>query len=180
MSRAARNDEHSVGSDLLKGAVAGALGVWVMDKVGWRMWDREDPQALDRELRARPHGRDVAHEMAHKAAGAVGVQMADRQPHPAGMAVHYALGVVPGAIYAAARRRAPKVAVMSGAVYGFALWALNDEAVAPLLGVAAGPTEYPPQAHVRGLVSHVALGVATDLALDAMDRADHRVPALHG
>lgn len=168
--REARDDRRSLAGDLLKGAVAGGLGVWVMDKVGWYMWDREDRTKLDREIEARPHGRDVAHNMAHKLAGAVGVEMSDRQPHPAGMLVHYGLGILPGAMYAAARRRAPVVAAMSGAVYGFALWALNDEAAAPVMGVAGAPGEYPVQAHVRGLVSHVALGVATDVALDAMDR----------
>ncbi|MDP9405096.1 MAG: hypothetical protein M3O86_00620, partial [Actinomycetota bacterium] len=43
------------------GAVAGAAGVWAMDKVGWALYGRESPRALDRERAARVDGQDTAH-----------------------------------------------------------------------------------------------------------------------
>ena len=42
----AERDE--VGGDMLKGAIAGAVGVWVMDRVDWYMFDHEDPEARRR------------------------------------------------------------------------------------------------------------------------------------
>jgi hypothetical protein len=160
-----------VALDALKGAAAGAVGVWAMDRVTWWLWDREDPAALRREVRARPGGLDPAHAVANRVAGLVGTELEPRQPHPAGTAVHYALGMGPGAAYAVARRRFPAVATGAGLMYGLTLSLAEDEGMAPLLGLAGGPTEYPWQAHVRGLVGHLVLGAVTHAVLDLLDRA---------
>lgn len=45
---------------------------------------------------------------------------------------------------------------------------MNDLAASRLLGIAGPQHEYPWQAHLRGLVGHVGLGVVTDAMLDAM------------
>jgi hypothetical protein len=161
----------NVALDLLLGAVAGAAGVWVMDRVGWLMYDREDPSALAQEHRARPGDRDVAHAMVAKAGEVAGVDVPTEQPNSAGLAVHYGLGMVPGALYAAARHEVPALRAGNGALYGLGLFAMNDELAAPLLGVASGPDAYPWQVHARGLVSHVVLGVVTESVLKLFDRA---------
>ena len=57
-----------------------------------------------------------------------------------------------------------------GSLYGRGLFLVNDELLAPALGLAAGPLQYPWQAHARGLVSHLVLGAATDAALEVLDR----------
>jgi hypothetical protein len=159
-----------VAVDLAKGAIAGAAGVWLMDRVGWALYRREEPAALRREQEARAGGLDVAHAAANKLAGALGRPLAPAQPHPAGLAVHYALGAVPGALYAVLRRRARGLTAGRGLLYGLGLFLVNDELLAPALGLASGPTAYPWQAHARGLVSHLALGAATEAALEALDR----------
>ncbi len=153
----------------VKGAIAGGAGVWVMDQVGWGMYLREDPQALEREKRARVGGKDVAHVAAGKLAAAVGRKLTPAQPHPVGIAVHYALGVVPGALYGLLRGRVAGIGAGRGLLYGAVLFLLNDEILAPVLGLASGPTAYPWQAHARGLISHVVLGAATDTVLDVLD-----------
>lgn len=160
-----------VALDALKGAVAGAVGVWAMDRVAWWLWDREDPAALRREVAARPGGLDPAHAVANRVAGLVGAELEPRQPHPAGLAVHYALGMGPGAAYAVARRRVPAVGAGAGLLYGLALSLVEDEGMAPLLGLAGGPAAYPWQAHARGLVGHLVLGAVTHATLDLLDRA---------
>jgi hypothetical protein len=170
-SETSPNPPRNVALDLLLGAVAGAAGVWVMDRVGWLMYDREDPAALAHEHRARPGDRDVAHAMVAKAGEATGTDVPTEQPNRGGLAVHYGLGMMPGALYAAARHEVPALRAGNGALYGFGLFAMNDELAAPLLGVASGPGAYPPQAHVRGLVSHVVLGVVTESLLKLFDRA---------
>ena len=163
-------DRH-VALDLLKGAAAGAVAVWAMDRVGWWLWDREDPGALARERAARVEGMDPAHVAANRVADALGRPLTPRQPHPAGVAVHYAIGVGPAMAYAALRRRWPALRAGRGLAYGLGLFLAVDEGVVPALGLASGPAAYPWQSHARGLVSHLVLGVATDVTLDALDRA---------
>ncbi len=144
------------------GAVAGTAAVWAMDQLGWWLYRREDRGALRRELAARPEGLDTAHLSARKLGRLVGRDPGTRQPNPAGLAVHYALGTFPGAVYSLARRRYPLLGRDSGLSYGVTLFIVNDEIMAPALGVARGPQHYPWQAHARGLVAHIVLGVVTD------------------
>lgn len=158
----------SLAADIITGALAGAAGVWVMDRVGWFMYLKEDPAAVRQETKARVDGLDVAHATAKKIAGVIGKRLSPEQPNAAGIAVHYALGIAPGAIYAPLARRFPRMRAGKGLAYGLALYLINDELMAPLIGVASGPTAYPWQAHARGLVSHLVLGVATDVSLNAL------------
>jgi hypothetical protein len=43
------------------GALAGAAGLWVMDRVTWARMIRKDTDALDQEHQARPEGLDPMH-----------------------------------------------------------------------------------------------------------------------
>jgi hypothetical protein len=162
--------QRNVAVDMVLGALAGAAGVWVMDRVGWAMYDREDPAALAQEDRARAGGRDVAHAMVAKFGEVTGVDVPTGQPSAAGLAVHYGLGMVPGALYGATRNQVPGLRAGYGALYGLGLAVMNDEVAAPLMGVASGPGAYPWQAHARGLASHVVLGVVTESVLKLFDR----------
>lgn len=185
--------QRSVAVDMLLGAVAGAVGVWAMDRVGWYMYNHEDRDAIARELQARkggddvqytgperealarepqaqPAGKDVAHVGVEKAAGIAGIKADTSQPNAGGVALHYALGIVPGALHAVIRRKAPVMQAGSGALYGFGLYVINDELVAPSLGLASKPTEYPWQAHARGAITHTVLGVVTESLLRLFDR----------
>lgn len=167
--RNGRRNDDLVG-DLVKGAVAGAVGVWALDKVTWAMWNREDPQLLDREREARPGGMDPAHVMANRAAEAVGQELEPPQPNPAGVGVHYALGVMPGAIYGALQKRVDGVGAGGGLLYGLGLFLMQDEGLNPLMGTSGKPWEYPWQAHARGLVGHLVLGAVTHATFQALDR----------
>lgn len=153
-----------------KGAIAGAVGVWVMDQVGWGMYLREDPGASREEQQARVGGKDVAHVAAGKLACVVGKELSPKQPHPVGIAVHYALAIVPGALYGPLRHKVAGLSAGRGLLYGAGLFLLNDEILAPVLGLASGPSHYPWQAHARGLVSHMVLGAATDTVLGVLDQ----------
>lgn len=178
----------------LYGAAAGAAGVWVMDRVGSFLYQRENRDALARELKARKGdstvefaeaekeavdrhpqagaeaGEDVAHVGAEKLTRLVGSHVRTRQSNSGGLVLHYALGVLPGALHAIIRRRVPVMKAGSGALYGFGLFVLSDEIAAPALGLASGPGAYPWQAHVRGAVAHVVLGVVTESLLRLGDR----------
>jgi hypothetical protein len=158
-------------ADMVKGAIAGAAAVWVMDRVGWWLWDREDPAALRQEREARTEGIDPAHVVANKVAEAAGTSLNPRQPHPAGIAVHYAIGMAPAMLYAPLRRRVRGLGAGRGLLYGLGLFLVVDEGVVPALGLGGGPTEYPWQAHARGLATHLVLGAVTDGMLEVLDRA---------
>lgn len=165
------NRQSSLLGDLLKGAVAGAVGVIALDQITWAMWDREDPEALQREREARPGGLDPAHVVANRMAEAMGTKLTPKQPHAAGIAVHYGLGILPGAIYGALRKRAPIVGTGAGTAFGLALFLLQDEGLNPMIGTSGSPGEYPWQAHARGVVGHAVMGAIMDATLDMLDRA---------
>lgn len=168
-SRHRRRRNGGLAADLVKGAIAGAAGVYALDKVTWWIWHHEDPAALQQEREARPEGLDPAHVIANRAAEAMGTELTPKQPNPAGIGVHYALGILPGAIYGAFRNRIPAIGAASGMAYGLGMFLMQDETLNPLLGTSGGPTEYPWQAHARGLVGHLVLGFVTDAVLNVLD-----------
>lgn len=159
--------------DVVKGAVAGAAGVWIMDRVDWFMVAHEDQRAWRRTQAVRPNGKDPAHNMAGLAARAVGAEPPP-QPHPLGVATHYAVGMAPAMAYATVRRRLPGGILGRGLLLGLGMFLVEDEIINPLIGVAAPPGRYPWQAHARGLVAHLVLGVATEAALAALDQPRRR------
>lgn len=155
---------------IIFGAIAGTAGVWVMDRVGWFMYRREDPEALQQEKEARADGLDTAHAAANKVSKLGGKKLSS-QPHPAGLAIHYGLGVVPAILLAILIDDFPWLGLGYGLLYGFILFVVNDEILAPLLRFASRPNIYPWQAHVRGLVTHLVLGVVTVTLFQVMRRS---------
>lgn len=155
----------------VKGAIAGAIGVWALDKVTWAMWDRTSPQKLAQEvLEARPGGMDPAHVIANRAAEAMGTELSPKQPHPAGIAVHYAIGVFPGAAYGALRHKLPVLTAGGGTLFGLGLFLMQDEGLNSILGTSGRPAEYPAEAHFRGLVGHLVFGAAMHASLKLLDQ----------
>ena len=162
---------NSIASDMLLGALAGAAGVWAMDRVDWFNYRRVDATARRRTRRVRPGGEDPAHVMAGVAERAVGAELSPSRHHAAGTAIHYAIGIGPGALYGALRDRVPRVGTARGALYGLGLFILQDELGNAALGTGADPRAYPWQAHARGLAAHLVYGVVTDAVLGALRRA---------
>lgn len=185
--------ELNVPVEMILGAIAGAVGVWAMDRIGWYMYNHEDRDARAQELQGRVGGddveysaaekealaedpqtragKDVAHAIVEKTAHLTGLNVSTHQPSKAGIVTHFVLGILPGAVHAVVRRKVPAMGAAGGALYGFTLFVLNDEIAAPLLGIASGPRKYPWQGHVRGVVEHVTLGIVTELVLRLFDRA---------
>ncbi|SNR96156.1 hypothetical protein [Blastococcus mobilis] len=112
-----------------RGAAAGAVGVLAMDVVTWLMYRREDPADLAREQRARAFGQDTAHALVRRVAEAVGSDAGGEQPNGAGIAVHYALGMGPGA----ATPRSEE------STHGYAPGAVPSTASASLLSTTRSP-----------------------------------------
>jgi len=162
-----RGDQSRVVADALIGAAAGAAAVWVMDRIDWFNFKHEDASARRRTQAVRPEGLDPAHVLANRTAEALGSDLEPKGHNSAGVAVHYAIGVVPGALYGALRHRAPALGTGRGTLFGLGLFLLEDEGVNPLTGLSAKPQDYPWQAHARGFVAHAAYGLVLDTAVRA-------------
>ncbi len=151
---------------MILGAAAGAAGVWVMDRLDWWLWDKQ-PQDVRRRIEdARPGAMDPAHALANRLSERFrGRPLEPAQPHPAGLATHYLLGMFPAAVYGLLRRPFPQLTAGSGLFYGLGLFLAEDEGLGPALGLAGKPQDYPWQAHARGLLGHFAYGVITETVL---------------
>lgn len=156
--------------DTLKGIVAGSVAVWLLDQVTWNMYNNEDPVAHAREKRAQKEGKYVAQYAASRAARMAGRELTDREEWNYGQGIHYLLGIGPAVAYANLRHQYPAITMGRGLAYGFGLFVAMDELVAPATGLASGPTTYPWQAHARGLVGHLVVGVATDAIIGALNQ----------
>ena len=95
---------HTVGGDLIKGAIAGAVATFVMGKVTSYMYEHQDRDVRRREDEAR-EGRSAYETAAEKAAAAAGTTLRVRQRQDLGSAIHWTLGIGAGAVYAVLRRR---------------------------------------------------------------------------
>ncbi|MBD0274353.1 MAG: hypothetical protein ICV73_20770 [Acetobacteraceae bacterium] len=87
------------------------------------------------------------------------------------MAVHYGLGMVMGAAYAALRQRVGAVGAGRGVPFGLAMFALQDEGLNTLLGTGGPPGRYPWQTHARGAAAHALFGFVTDAVLRLLSRS---------
>lgn len=151
------------------GMVAGAIGVWALDRADYFMWNREDPETRARTRTVRPHGEPPAGVVVTELEQASGRELDDRQHDAAQTAVHYAIGIGPAAAYALVRDELPG-GPARGLLYGLGVFLLQDEGVNAVTRLGANPRDYPWQAHGRGLISHLVYGFTTELALSAMER----------
>jgi hypothetical protein len=157
-------------SGALMGAAAGFAAVWIMDRVDWFAYEHEDAAARERTEAVRPDGMDPAHVAADRIARRAGVTLEPRDHNPAGLAMHYAIGVVPAAFYGGFRESVPQISAGHGALFGMAMFLGHDEVMNPLLGLAAKANEYPWQAHGRGFIAHLAYGLTLETLLRLTDR----------
>lgn len=168
MARRVRS-RHTVGRDLVKGAIAGAVATYVMGKVTSYLYEHEDRDARWAEDEARG-GRTAYEVAAEKAAAAAGTTLQTRQRQELGSAIHWALGIGAGAAYAVLRRRVQVLGRAAGTAFGTGFWAFLDEGLVPALGLTPGPTAFPWQSHARGFVGHLTFGTVTDGTLRLLDR----------
>jgi uncharacterized membrane protein YagU involved in acid resistance len=160
-----------VAIDAVKGALAGAVAVWVMDRVTWDLYRNQPPEAFRQEKEAQVEDTFAAQVAAKKAAEATGTDLSEEQVYDRGQVIHYAIGMLPGALYGALRDRREGVGTWRGLAYGLALFLIADELLNPLLGLTSGPTRYPWQTHARGLIGHLVLGGVTDTVFDVLSQA---------
>lgn len=167
------NNASDMMSNALKGAIAGAVGVWAMDRLDWFLYNRQDAESRRLIEEVRPGGLDPAHVAANRAAHMVGKELHPAQPHPAGIAIHYALGIGPGAIYGALRERLPVSSPSQDYLYGLGLglglFVVQDEGLNQAMGLSGKQKDYPWQSHARGLIAHLTFGLVANAVLNLLD-----------
>lgn len=167
-------DGGAITTDLIRGAVAGAVAWWAMDQVLMALYDREDPVVRGRETGARG-GVPALERVAERGASSIGLALTERERRQAGTALQWTVGIGMGALYGALRGRLPGVRAGRGLRYGAAASLLVDEGLIPLLGFTPGPTAFPWQTHARGLVGHLVFGVVAEITLGLLDRGSRSV-----
>jgi uncharacterized protein DUF1440 len=158
----------SIREDLIKGAIAGAVATWVMDKATSVMYAREDRRARRREDEAR-EGKTAYGVAAEKAAGVLGQRLDAEERERLGGALHWALGIGAGAAYAVLRRRFESIGRGAGIGFGTLFWAAVDEGLVPALGLTRAAAAFPWQTHARGLAGHLTFGTVADRTLRLLD-----------
>ena len=154
--------------DAIRGALAGAAATYLMDLVTTGIYEAQPAEATKLEAIGRPNGKGAVTNMVDRFETESGIAIPlERRPLVENV-VHYALGVVPGALYGVIRRWIPFARLGRGLAYGLATFVVNDEYLNTKLGFA-GPIEaYPPEAHLRGLAGHAVLGVATETGIQLL------------
>lgn len=154
---------------IMKGAFAGAAAVLVMDWITRRLYLNESRDAFEQEKQAQVGAKWGSHTAAEKLEQKLGIQLTEHQRFLLGRMIHYAMGIMPGMMYGVMSKRFPQIRRGGGLLFGLALFLLQDEMLGPMMGITSPPGEYPWQAHARGLVGHLALGLALDAALETLD-----------
>lgn len=154
--------------DAIRGAIAGAAATWVMDQVTTLLYETQAPEVTSQEQAARPNGKSSVTNMVDRFEAETGVVVPAKQRPMVESLVHYALGAVPGALYAVVRKWLPFSRAGAGLAFGLALFALNDEYLNTALGFAGPPQDYPPETHFRGLAGHAVLGVTTETGIQLL------------
>ncbi len=154
--------------DAVRGAIAGAAATWCMDRITTAMYEVQAPEVTRQEEAAQPNGKSSVTNLIDRVEAETGfVIPAERRPLVE-QAIHYALGVVPGAVYGVIRRYVPFARVGRGLAYGLVLFVVNDEYLNTKLGLAGPPGAYPIESHLRGGVGHAVLGVTTETGIQLL------------
>ena len=139
-----------------------------MDQVTTGLYEAQPPEVTKLEAAGRPNGKSSVANLVDRVESATGFTLpATRRPMVEN-AIHYALGIVPGAMYGVVRRYLPFARLGRGLAFGLALFAINDEYLNTKLGLAGPMEAYPPETHLRGLAGHAVLGVGTETGIQLL------------
>jgi hypothetical protein len=152
------------------GALAGALATIAMEPVTEFLYEHEDDEHRKREDELRKQSSPLA-TLAARLIELVGAEPTEERKQRLATVLHWGYGMGWGAFYAVLRRRMPVLRKALGFPFGVLFALIGDEAMNQILGLTPPPKAWPIDAHVRGLVGHVAYAAAAETALRALDAA---------
>ncbi len=100
-------------------------------------------------------------------AALAGRQSSEDQSNKASLVFHYGLAVSRAPLYPLLSRRAGLSPTAAGLGTGAAMSLIADELMTPALGFSAPNRDYPLATHVRGVVAHLAFGLAVAAVYEA-------------
>lgn len=165
-------DRH-IAKGLFAGLVGGLIGTIVMTEFqnGWSGASRAlnnrkaDSNSVAQEQQGEQEKEDATMKAAGKIAELTGHQLSHEQKKKLGPLVHYSFGTLQGAVYGSVTEMTGDSAgLLSGLIFGAALFLAADEAAVPALGLSGKPAEYPLSSHLYGLASHLVYGLSADIA----------------
>lgn len=158
-----RVDDKSLRKGIIAGAIAGMAGVYAMNlaRRGWAVVE-QNVAALDEEAGSQQDPATL------RAAEEISIAVRNRgltesEKEAAAETVPYGIGLASGAAYGVIAEMAPVVGAGMGIPFGVVLFGVVDEVAVPGVGLSDRPVEIPAEVHARGLVAHVAFGLATEL-----------------
>lgn len=161
-------------SKVLTGLVVGVVATQALDVLSEVIYRKESRLLRFRENKTR--GFAHAYERAvDKMARAAGIRLSRKEMQRYGWLFHKAFGTLGGLGYATLRKRYPQLSKGFGLLFGTAFFAIGDELLMPLLGLTPGPQKFSWKVHARGAASHIAYGVAAELAALAMESGTKRL-----
>jgi hypothetical protein len=154
----------SVSKGMIAGFAGGLVGAWVMNKFQ-TLWmhaaDGNEPQSNGGR---RGEDANATELVAQRLAGtALDRSLTRDELSVAAPFVHYAFGALMGAFFGGLVERSNRVAPLSGAAWGTALWAVADEVAVPMLRLSRPTTDYPAEVHLQAFASHLVYGITTEI-----------------
>lgn len=158
----------SLVDDVVKGAIAGIAGTMAMGQVTTFMYQHEDPEARQKyqEVTGGEYSPQRTAEFVEET---LSLDLSKKQHKMLAKGSHQMVGIGAGVAYALARRRIGWADKGHGLLFGALFSLAFDEGLTPVVGFAEPPQAYPWQAHARGFVGHLAVGLAAETVLDVLD-----------
>lgn len=159
---ATRREPDGVVRALVRGAIAGAIGALAMS-----LTHRASSKVLLGSADAAPNPAKGAAEALGERAG---VALSDRQADAGGTALMVGYGALLGAVYGVVHDRVHSPALVNALALGGLSYAATvpEKGLLPRLGLVAPPTEQAVLAAMVPMDAHLAYGVATAAAYEAM------------
>jgi uncharacterized membrane protein YagU involved in acid resistance len=147
--------------DIAYGMIGGAIGTVVMEQVANLMYkfESEEKKKIEESIRKEPPFEAMARRLSEDV---FGIEITDGTRSKLGQAIHWGTGIGFGGLYGALHDRVPALSKAAGLPYGVAFSLVVDEGLNTALKLTPPPQEFPIDAHVRGLVAHVAYTATAD------------------
>jgi Protein of unknown function (DUF1440) len=163
---------------LFRGAIIGLItgtAATVLMDVYWKVVKNalgERPEQKpkpgdDNQEKDEPSTQIIADKLSE---AVTGEEIPEEGKAPAGVAVHYATGLMFGALFGAIAGKRPKWGLIAGLLYGAAIWLFFDELGLRAMNVAPDPRKVPPHEHLQALGAHLVYGAAMSILTKVLIR----------
>src|SRR5215208_4547627 len=109
---------HSIVGGLWIGEIAGAAATWAMDLVTTGMQQSQSREDAEQEKQAQANGKSSVENLLELLESRLAIRVDDDLRPIALQALHYGLGIGPGALYGVFRGRLPLIGAGHGLLFG--------------------------------------------------------------